>query len=226
MKIVVAFEGMDGAGKTSLGLYAKQLCGECACPFTIIGRREAYSSPLVGRLTRLLHEEPMTLSPSAETFVRLAREQERGCLASRVPDGVVVLDRFVLSMLALARLNGQDTEPIKRLLREITLRAQLVATVLVTCPFEIARARVKERLQGAKVKRSRDERFLHRLADFMEEDFRSGLLTGQQWPVDNSLALEAAEEQLAAYLAPYIKKSSSTTRAEEATPALGTPVAP
>ena len=172
----------------------------------MIGRRESYSSPLVGRLTGLLHEEAANLVPSADIAVRIAREYQRAALAAAVPSGIIVLDRFVMSLLSLARFHGLDLDPVLRSLQDISARAQLHATVFVRCPFEMARSRVKERSQGFQVKRSRDERFLRRMAQAMEEDFQHGLLTGQQWLVENSQTLEAAEEQLGSYLLPYLQK--------------------
>lgn len=216
MKLVLAFEGLDGAGKSSLALYARELCREHDRRCTAVGRREAYASKLVGRLTRVLHEEAPGLSPAGETLVRMAREQERACLAARVTSGLVVLDRFLLSTLALARLHGQEVEPVTRLLREVSLRANLFATVFVSCPFEVARGRVKERMQGVPVRRSRDERLLRRLGEYLEEDFRRGVLTGQQWPVDNGGSLESAQEQLAGFLVPYLQKSPPEPEASAA----------
>jgi thymidylate kinase len=189
MKIVLAFEGMDGSGKTSLAVFTRKLCEQHNQRYTLLGRKEAYASPLVGRLTGLLHEEAANLVPQAD-----------------IASGVVVLDRFVLSLLSLARFHGLDPEPILRLLQDISARAALHATVFVKCPFEMARSRVKERSQGFIVRPSRDERFLRRMAQGMEEDFQRGILTGQQWLVENAQALELAEEQLAGYLLPYLQK--------------------
>src|SRR6516225_5646525 len=159
MKMVLAFEGMDGSGKTSLALFTRKLCEQQNQRYTLIGRREAYSSPLVGRLTGLLHEEAANLVPSADIAVRIAREYQRAALAAAVPSGIIVLDRFVMSLLSLARFHGLDLDPLLRSLQDISARAQLHATVFVRCPFEMARSRVKERSQGFQVKRSRDERF-------------------------------------------------------------------
>jgi thymidylate kinase len=207
MKIVLAFEGMDGAGKTSLAMFARKLSEEHGRRFTLIGRRESYATPLVGRLTRVLHEEARTLSPTAESLLRLARDYERACLAAATRSEVVLLDRFVLSTLALVRFYGQEVDALFRPLHDIIVRAQLRATVFVTCNFETARKRVRDRSANQPPRRSRDDRVLRRLAEFMEQDFWTGTLTGQQWPVDNSKALEAAEEQLAAYLLPYVIQS-------------------
>jgi thymidylate kinase len=205
MKIVLAFEGMDGSGKTSLAVFTRKLCELHNQRYTLLGRKESYASPLVGRLTALLHEEATNLVPQADIALRLARECQRAALAAAVPSGVVVLDRFVLSLLSLARFHGLDLEPILRFLQDISARAALHATVFVKCPFELARSRVKERSQGFIVRPSRDERFLRRMAQGMEEDFQRGLLTGQQWLVENAQTLDLAEEQLAGYLLPYLQ---------------------
>jgi thymidylate kinase len=212
-KLVVALEGMDGAGKSSLALFARKLCEQHGQPFTLIGRREAYANPLIGRLTRLLAEEAGGLSPSAETCVRLAREHERAALTAQAHPGIVVLDRFVLSCLALARFHGQDVEPLTSLLREITYRANLHATVLVRVPFETAWDRVKARRQMLGHRKPLDENQMRRMATILEEEFERGQLTGQQWIVDNARSIVSAEEQLANYLAVHFQKGRARAAA-------------
>jgi thymidylate kinase len=212
-KIVVALEGMDGAGKSSLALFARKLCEEHGQPFTLIGRREVYANPLIGRLTRLLAEEAGGLSPAAETCVRLAREHERAALAAQAQPGIVILDRFVLSCLALARFHGQDVEPLTGILREITYRANLHATVLVRVPFEIAWDRVKARRQMLGHRKPLDEHQMRRMATLLEEEFERGQLSGQQWIVDNTQPIVSAEEQLANYLAAHFQKGRPRTAA-------------
>jgi thymidylate kinase len=207
MKIVLAFEGTDGAGKSTLVATAKKLCEQHGRRFAAVGRREVSASPLVARLTRVLHEDPGPLLPHADVFVRIAREYQRAALAAAVSSDVVVLDRFVLGVLALARFYGHDVDPILHILKDIAARAHLYATVLVQCPFELAASRVQERNKGSLLRVLGDERAQRRLCELMEEDFRRGLLTGQQWPVDSSAELKKAEEQLAAYLFPYLHKS-------------------
>jgi thymidylate kinase len=196
---------MDGSGKSSLATFTRKLCEEHKQHFTLIGRKETYASPLAGRITRLLHEEAPSMTPQTESFMRIAREYERADLAVAPMGGVVVLDRFVLSSLSLIRFHGLDVEPITAIFKDLIARAHLHATVFVKCPFDVARNRVKERAIGGK--RSRDAVFLLRLAEFMEEEFDRGVLTGQQWPVDNSTTLQVAEQQVADYLLPYIQKT-------------------
>ncbi len=205
MKIVLAFEGMDGAGKTSLAVFARRLCEERGLRLALVTRRESYSSPLVGRLTRLLHDEGPSLLPQADTFIRIAREYQRAALAVQAPADIIILDRFVLSLLALARFHGVDRDGLVPVLKDLTARAHLHATVFVHCPFETARARVEERSASQPGKKSRDDRFLRRFGELLEEEFGRGALTGQQWPVDNGSALTQAEDQLAGYLRPYLQ---------------------
>ncbi len=207
MKIVLAVEGTDGAGKSSLATYVKDLCAEHDRACTLVGRQTGFVSPVVAKLSRLLREETRALAPRADVFVRIAREYQRAHLAAVAPPGVVLLDRFVLTVLSLARIHGYEVDLITRLLQDITARADLFATIFVQCPFEVARSRVSSRNQAGVQVRQRGERLLRRVAEFMEEDFHRGLLTGQQWLVDNSRALENGEEQVASYLLPHLQKT-------------------
>ena len=209
MKIVLAIEGVDGAGKSSLATLVKRMCEQNGQPFTLVGRREGTATPLIGRLSRLLREDT-NLVPQATLLVRLAREYQRAQLAAAVPSGVVVLDRFVLSILALVRLNGIDLFPFRALLKEVATRAHLHATLFARCPFELARLREQERDQGQTSNDGHGVAMQRRLAEFLEDDFQAGVLTGQQWPVDNAGSLEAAEVQVEDYLLPYLQGSKST----------------
>jgi thymidylate kinase len=206
MKIVLAFEGADGAGKSTLVGATKHRCEEFGQPFTAVGRREQSANLIVARLSKILHEDAVPLLPHADVFVRIAREHQRAALAATVPTGVVVLDRFTLSILAQARYYGLDVDPIVSILKDIAARAHLFATVLVQCPFELAASRVQKRDKGSLLRGLGDERAHRRLGEFIEEDFHRGLLTGQQWPVDSSGELQKAEAQLMGYLFPYLKK--------------------
>jgi thymidylate kinase len=220
MKIVLAFEGIDGSGKSSLVAFTQKLCDRHGQRFTLIGRREAHSNTLIARLTRLLHEESPNLHPHGENLIRLAREYHRACLAALAPSGVVVLDRFAITIITLARFHGHAVEAIESLLKDIVARAHLHSTVLVQCPFDVARNRVLDRRTGAVLRPTPDDRLLCRLAELMQDEFDKGILTGQRWPVDNSMEVEVAEEQLAGYLMPYFQLASNSQRAPSP-PALG-----
>jgi hypothetical protein len=68
------------------------------------------------------------------------------------------------------------------------------------------RAAVQQRDKGSLLWTIGDERAHRHLTEPIEEEFRRGILTGQQWPVDSSGELQKAEAQLMAYLFPYLKK--------------------
>jgi thymidylate kinase len=206
-KLVLAVEGPDGSGKTSLVRFLKDTSEQHGRGFTWISRRGVYASPEVNKLTRLLRDEAKQLTPHADFLIRLAREFQRAQYAALAPAGIVVLDRFVISVLALIRSTGQDSRPLMGLLQEITARARLHATIYVKCPVEMALGRVSTRNQELRKKETRNEPFLRKLAAFMEEDFRRGVLTGQQWLVDNSQNLTVAQEEVARRLLPYLQKT-------------------
>jgi thymidylate kinase len=205
MKIVLALEGIDGAGKSSLARALQKRCEQLELPCTRIGRRSGSITPVVLKLTNLMAEEARQLTPLAEVYLRVARESVRAHLAAGAPSGVVILDRFVLSVLALARLNGHDVELLTCQLKEIVSRADLHATIFVRCPFESAWERVQGRKPRMVLPPGNNKSLLRRMAEFVEEDFYRGMLTGQQWTVDNSKSMEEAEEQLAEYLIPYVQ---------------------
>ncbi len=203
-RLVLSFEGTDGSGKSSLIRALRGLCEQHGRPFTIIGRRGVYANPRVVALTRLLRAGRNSLSPRAEYHIRIARDYERALLASQAPPGVVVFDRFVLSVLALVRAHGGDVEGLLGTFREIIATAHLHATVFVHCPFETAWERARGRDQNLAMQETRDKSWLRKLAILMEEDVRRATLPGLQWPVDNSRSLAEAEEQLKGYLQPYL----------------------
>jgi thymidylate kinase len=206
MKLVLAIEGMDGSGKSSLAEYLREHCARDGLPFTQVGRRDCAGSPAVVKLTHLLYEESRRLTPRAEIFLRLAREYQRAQLAAAVPAGLVVLDRFVLSVLSLARVHELNTDLLRGPLEDIVRLAGLHATIFVQCPFEIACGRVRERRPRTPDRKARAEKMLRRISEFMQEDFQRGQLTGKQWLVDNSDTLAGAEAQLRAHLRPYLRQ--------------------
>jgi thymidylate kinase len=203
MKVVLAIEGTDGAGKSSLARFIKRLCEQHDEPFTLIGRRGPNATDLVAKLSRILQEDVCELTALTEIALRLARENQRALQAARIATGFVVLDRFILSFLGIIRLFGQDIDPLQQILKGVVTRAHLHATIFVKCPFDVAWSRVQGRNPKVSLRSNRGELIHRRMAQFVEQDFHAGLLTGQQWLVDNSQDQAVAEQQLATYLFPY-----------------------
>jgi thymidylate kinase len=204
-KLVVAVEGPDGSGKSSLIRFLEELCAQHGRPITRIGRRGPHATPAVARISRLLEGEDGALPPMAAALLRTAREELRAEVAAAAPAGVVVLNRFVLTALALIREAGPDAEAFVPLLGDTAERAGLCATVFVRCPFEVAWERLRARDRGRPVRDRRGREVLERLAVLLDEEFDRGRLTAEQWLVDNAGEPAAAEEQLAGYLLPYLR---------------------
>jgi thymidylate kinase len=204
-KIVLAFEGIDGAGKSSLVEFTQRLCEQYGRPCTTVGRGGKSAGPLVARFTRLLQEETDALTPRSDIFLRVAREYQRASLAALVPAGVVVLDRFILSTLALARMRQLDIGPVLPILEDVAARSHLYATVFVKCPWREAWRRVHQRRPRPTADGNSGQSFGRKVSQVLEQDFHDGILTRKQWLVDNSQSLEAAQEQVAAYLLPFLQ---------------------
>lgn len=208
MKIVIAIEGIDGAGKSSLARYIEAFCTQNGEQCTRVGRHTHYVSRVVSRLTHLLASEAANLAPQADIYARLAREYQRALLAAAAPGRVIVISRFVLSILAQARLAWESPDHLVRPLREIAEAADLHATVFVRCPVETAWERVRQRHPRAAFHSGMKEH-LQKIAGHMEEDFRKGAITGRQWVVDNSRSLAEGQEQIQEYLQPYLRTDES-----------------
>jgi thymidylate kinase len=205
MKLVIALEGSDGSGKSSLARFIEALCKQQGKNCTRIGRRSHSASPVVAKLTELLRAEAGNMTPRTEVHLRIARAYQRAYLAALAPPEVVVINRFVLSILSRARLNGPGAEHLIPMLKELTAISELHATIYVKCPFEMAWGRVKNRQAWLLPTQTLSETLLRRTAEFLEEDFGSGVLTGRQWLVDNSGTLEQSHEQITSYLLPYLQ---------------------
>lgn len=206
MKTMIAIEGADGSGKTLLVQYAESLCNELGCPFRCIGRENG----VAGYLSTLLNEESKQLTPFADALIRVAREHERALEATRCSSGIVILDRFVLSILSRVRQHNLIVPWFMEVLRDITKLAGLHATILVRCPFDVAWERTVSRVASGEKQMSPKERlgadFNRKLVGYIENDFNAGELTGDRWVVNNSGSKEAAQAQLHDLLLPVINR--------------------
>ncbi len=215
MKTVIAIEGIDGSGKSSLARHIQALCQTRKVPCTRVGRRSGYVTPLIAKLTRMLGEETRNLTTRAEICLRLAREHQRARLVERAPDGIVVLNRYVITLLSLARLYECDSDFLREELGTLVRGARLDATLFIRCPFEDAWARVTERNPRLSHPKMRTKPLLHKVARFMEEDFERGFLTAAQWRVENTGTLQEAEQQVTALLEPYLAPREAASPAEQ-----------
>lgn len=141
--LVVAVEGYDGAGKTTLTkglLNAFETQGSRAIE---VGRSVANSNTAISTLTDLIKSSDggeAALDPAADVFVRLARTHERIKLILETDADVIVLDRFVV--YDLSRLNAQLGVSYTDLFEAALGRFELDMTIFLNAPFELLWSRV------------------------------------------------------------------------------------
>jgi thymidylate kinase len=149
-----------------------------------------------------------TLVAEADLFLRVGREYQRAEEAARVERGVVLLNRFVISVLARVRVAGRDVALFTSLLHGAVHKACVTGTVYVACPFPVAWERVQQGIRtGTRRPSPQDKRgreYNERLYHFPWADFERGELTGERWRVDNSGSLEEAQRQLEEQVLPRL----------------------
>lgn len=160
MKRVVAVEGPDGSGKTHLIDSLRALADERQIPFTVIDRKSASVPASVRDITRMLRRGLVAgsdgLPPRADIGLRLAREAVRATMAASVPDGLVIFDRFVISVASRLTilppwvdegnsLAASEVAAITLLLGRVSQIAGLAGTLYCRCSFETSWGRTTAR---------------------------------------------------------------------------------
>jgi dTMP kinase len=149
MAVLVAFEGIDGSGKSYLSaLVAEQLKN---LKLRVIHTREGgqLQSAISRKLRKMLRDPSnLELSERAEALLYFARELELA--AQRIKphlseDCVIIVDRFFYSHLALAVARGLNYEESAKLLRFATVDVKPDVVVLVDVQPEVAKIRRKIR---------------------------------------------------------------------------------
>ena len=197
MKTVICIEGADGSGKSTL---AKLLIGECESQglrCQVIGRKAEDSSPDIARITALSQELDRDAPPEAGFHLRIAREYLRAEACRQSDANVVILDRFILSVLSRLRTDGTDAEPYIEHLKAIARRAELAATIFCECPFEIAWQRVNEEVQRGRrlalsPKEAKGEAYLRLLHNSMQLDFEKLTWIGSKHSIPTHVGAEVS----------------------------------
>ncbi|ORW26212.1 hypothetical protein AWC18_01395 [Mycolicibacter nonchromogenicus] len=158
--IVVAVEGYDGAGKTTLTRGLREAFESRGLSAIEVGRGAANSNAAISTLTDLIKLSDggeVPLDPSADVFVRLARTHERIKLILETSAELIILDRFVA--YDLSRLDEQIRDSHKELFDLALKRFQLDLTIFLNAPFDLLWNRVLSRgvaTMSAKEKRGID----------------------------------------------------------------------
>jgi len=141
--VLIAFEGIDGAGKTS---QAKLLCEALTGDgYKVLYLREPTDGPYGSRIRSLAQEGRDEISPMQE--FRLFLDDRRQDVAENIKPAlekgcVVVIDRYFYSSIAYQGALGLDPEFINRENRKIAPCPDLV--IYLSIPAEVAPARIEK----------------------------------------------------------------------------------
>jgi len=189
-KFVLALEGGDGSGKSTAALCIAQLCREMGVAFKLIGRGVDDASPRIYALTKVLRDHGSGYSLESDLVIRVAREFVRADEAAKVESGIVVLDRFVLSVLARSKTEKIDLHWLEANLATVVKLSELDATIFVDCSFNIALKRIQESLEignrGISHKDTRGEDFNREFVANQRLLFDRTTLAKRRFVVDNS----------------------------------------
>jgi thymidylate kinase len=198
-------EGADGSGKTTVAQIIKELCEKAHKSCLIIGRKGQDACEAVTAITELLQSHHEALDVVADLWIRVGREWQRAQLARKADTDIVLLDRFVLSVLSRVRAAEPQNLPedvgplLRRALELVAHLCTLTGTVLTQAPIDMCWERVQHtRKKELTPKEQRGREYLEKLAQYITDEFnRGGVLTGsQRWRIDTSGPPEEVRRQI------------------------------
>lgn len=182
MKTIISIEGADGSGKSTLCRHLLAECKNRGWTAQVIGRTDEDALPLVAKITKLSKEltsEGNSYPVEADFHLRIAREYIRAESCRRAVSQVVILDRFVLSVLSRMRVDAPSgaARYIDHL-KDVVRHAGLAATIYCKCPFETAYQRLISDVEGGRrgslsPKEQRGKDYLQSLHEAMALDFEA-----------------------------------------------------
>jgi len=212
-RYVLALEGGDGCGKSTAVLQLSSLCRSRGISYRCIDRGGPAVPARIEALTRICHKHYGEYSKEADLLIRLARDLERAYEAAAVPEGLVILDRFVLSIYTRALIDKINVGPIEQLCRLAVSIACLNATIFVTCPFETAWERVHQTarhgVQPLSPKELRGPEFNRVFLAQQRMAFETVEIVGTRLELDNSGTEAELEVALCELLGPTLLRLNS-----------------
>ncbi len=205
-KYVLAVEGIDGSGKTTVVKELAALCASRSIAFSLIGRRPDSAPPAVAAFTDLLQAHGSEFALETDLMVRIAREYQRAAAAAVATSGLVVLDRFVLSVLARAQTEQLADIPVSQTLARAVRMARLDGTLFIRCAFSDAWARIASGTTTLAFKETRGEAYNRAFAAQHEHVFRTSGLAATRIEVENSAELSTLLQNVSRAMRPILDK--------------------
>jgi len=139
---LVAFEGIDGAGKTTQAHRLVEAVRARGLP--ALYTKEPTDGPWGQKIRRSAESERMSMEDELHAFMEDRREHVRDLLLPSLRAGaVVVLDRYYFSTAAYQGVRGADPAEIIRRNEEFAPQPDLL--VFVDTPVEVAMERIRVR---------------------------------------------------------------------------------
>lgn len=183
MNLVVAFEGSDGSGKTTLIELTARTLREQGLDVAVIGKSDSdETKPITG----LIQSPQLSYHPAAEAMLKIAREWQRFSVAARSP--VTLLDRGLVSITSVLSAQAFDLTPYAPMLAACQESVGTYATVLCDAPFDLAWQRMHDRARETGAALSKKElkgaEFNRRIHGAILDACEHGRFTGEVCRVD------------------------------------------
>jgi thymidylate kinase len=211
-KFVIAVEGGDGSGKSTAIRHTMDLCCQIGVPFSLIGRGVTDSVPSIHALTSVLREHGSNYSLHSDLAIRVAREFVRAQIAASVSSGIVILDRFVISLLARNIADNINMDWVESSLVDTVRLSELDATLFIDCPFDVAWSRCQKALRSGvrevSLKDTRGAEYNQKFAMHQKQVFESSSLAMTKMTICNSQDELTFSRQIREKITPIVSQLS------------------
>ncbi|THV41485.1 dTMP kinase [Glycomyces buryatensis] len=140
MSMVIAFEGSDGSGKTTLIELTAAILRAKGVEQQVVGKSDGAETRLI---TQLIQSPDLSYTTATEALLKLAREHQRFAYADRSP--VTLLDRGLVSIASVLNAQNIDLEPYRSQFNACLAEVEDYATVYCDISFDRSWERMTRR---------------------------------------------------------------------------------